>query len=89
MNDVTNYHDRGDIDFSSCSDVCYEQGDFFGLDDLFTEKPSVMNGLATVFGNWVKAYKLDGFRVDTARHVNAAFFLSGCRRSAPLPEAPA
>jgi glycosidase len=74
LNDVTNYHDRGDIDFSSCSDVCYEQGDFFGLDDLFTEKPVVVNGLARVFGDWVKKYKLDGFRVDTARHVNAAFF---------------
>jgi hypothetical protein len=33
-----------------------------------------MNGLAKIFGDWVKTYKLDGFRVDTARHVNAAFF---------------
>jgi glycosidase len=74
LNNVTNYHDRGNIDFSSCSQACYEQGDFFGLDDLFTEKPLVMNGLAKVFGDWVKTYKLDGFRVDTARHVNAAFF---------------
>jgi glycosidase len=74
LNDVTNYHDRGNIDFSSCSQTCYEQGDFYGLDDLFTEKPLVMNGLAKIFGDWVKTYKLDGFRVDTARHVNAAFF---------------
>jgi glycosidase len=74
MNDPTNYHDRGDIDFSSCSQVCYEQGDFFGLDDLFTEKPVVWQGLAQVYGEWITKYKLDGFRVDTARHVNAAFF---------------
>jgi glycosidase len=74
MNDPTNYHDRGDIDFSSCSEVCYEQGDFFGLDDLFTEKPVVWRGLAQVYGDWITRYKLDGFRVDTARHVNAAFF---------------
>jgi alpha-amylase len=74
MNDPTNYHDRGDIDFSSCSQVCYEQGDFFGLDDLFTEKPVVWQGLAQVYGEWITKYKLDGVRVDTARHVNAAFF---------------
>jgi glycosidase len=74
MNDPTNYHDRGDIDFNSCSEVCYEQGDFFGLDDLFTEKPVVWRGLAQVYGDWITKYKLDGFRVDTARHVNAAFF---------------
>jgi len=74
MNDVTNYHNRGDIDFNSCSPACFEQGDFFGLDDLFTEKPVVMQGLADVFADWIRTYKLDGFRVDTAKHVNAAFF---------------
>jgi glycosidase len=74
LNDVTNYHDRGDIDFSSCSQLCYEQGDVYGLDDLFTEKPVVVNGLAKVYGDWIRKYKVDGFRVDTARHVNAAFF---------------
>jgi len=36
LNDVRRYHNRGDIDFSSCSETCLEQGDFFGLDDLFT-----------------------------------------------------
>ena len=50
LNDVTAYHDRGDIDFSSCSATCFEQGDFFGLDDLFTEQPRVVNGLAQVYG---------------------------------------
>ena len=44
LNDPLNYHDRGNIDFGSCSAQCFEQGDFFGLDDLFTEKPNVMNG---------------------------------------------
>ena len=46
LNNPLNYHDRGNIDFGSCSPQCFEQGDFFGLDDLFTEKPNVMNGLA-------------------------------------------
>jgi glycosidase len=74
LNDLTNYHERGGIDFSSCSRACYEQGDIFGLDDLFTEKPAVLNGLVQIYADWIKKYKLDGFRVDTARHVNAGFW---------------
>jgi glycosidase len=74
LNDPLNYHDRGNIDFGSCSDMCFEQGDFFGLDDLFTEKPNVMNGLAQIYSSWITRFKVDGFRVDTAKHVNAAFF---------------
>lgn len=74
LNDVTNYHDRGPIDFSSCSEQCYEQGDVFGLDDLFTEKPSVVEGLVAIYAAWIRRYRLDGFRVDTARHLNPGFW---------------
>jgi glycosidase len=74
LNDVTRYHNRGDVDFSSCSPQCLEQGDFFGLDDLFTEQPAVVDGLAEAYGEWIRRYKVDGFRIDTAKHVNAAFF---------------
>ncbi|MBM2821634.1 MAG: glycosidase [Thermoleophilia bacterium] len=76
LNDVTRYHNRGDIEFSSCSPVCFEQGDFFGLDDIFTEQPFVVSGLAEVYGDWIRRYKIDGFRVDTAKHVDRAFFRS-------------
>ncbi len=74
LNDVTRYHNRGDIEFSSCSTGCFEQGDFFGLDDVFTEQPFVVDGLAKVWGDWIRTYKIDGFRVDTAKHVDRAFF---------------
>jgi glycosidase len=74
LNNPLNYHDRGNIDFSSCSDQCFEQGDFYGLDDLFTEKPNVLNGLAQIYSSWITRFQVDGFRVDTAKHVNAAFF---------------
>jgi glycosidase len=74
LNDPLNYHDRGNIDFGSCSEQCFEQGDFFGLDDLFTEKPNVLNGLAQIYSSWITRFHVDGFRVDTAKHVNAAFF---------------
>ncbi len=76
LNQVTRYHNRGNIDFSSCSPACFDQGDFFGLDDLFTEQPLVVSGLAQVYGDWIRKYKLDGFRVDTAKHVDHAFFRS-------------
>ncbi|MEJ7792011.1 MAG: alpha-amylase family glycosyl hydrolase [Gaiellaceae bacterium] len=74
LNDPLRYHNRGDIAFDSCSQTCLEQGDFFGLDDLFTEQPRVVNGLADIYASWIARYKVDGFRIDTAKHVNAAFF---------------
>ena len=74
LNDVRRYHNRGDIDFSSCSPRCLEQGDFFGLDDLFTEQPAVRNGLAAIYADWIRRYRIDGFRIDTARHVDRVFF---------------
>jgi glycosidase len=49
-------------------------GDFYGLDDIATEKPVVYNGWADVYGKWIKDYGLSGFRVDTARHVDDNFF---------------
>ncbi len=76
LNDPLRYHNRGDIDFSGCSTTCYELGDFFGLDDLFTEQPVVVKGLADVFGGWITRFKVDGFRVDTAKHVDRKFFPS-------------
>ena len=74
LNQVTRYHNRGNITFDSCSPACFEQGDFFGLDDVFTEQPFVVNGLADVFGEWIRQFEVDGFRVDTAKHVDRAFF---------------
>lgn len=92
LNQVVRYHNRGNIDFGSCSAVCLEQGDFFGLDDLFTEQPFVVSGLARIYGAWISRYRLDGFRVDTAKHVDRAFFRSwvpkirAAARAAGIPE---
>jgi glycosidase len=73
LNDPSNYHNRGNMP-SSCDQTCAELGDFFGLDDLATELPSVREGLAEIYADWIRRYRLDGFRVDTARHVDAGFF---------------
>ena len=74
LNDLSNYHNVGPM--SSCwgEGVCMQLGDFYGLDDIATEKPVVYNGWADVYGKWIKDYGLSGFRVDTARHVDDNFF---------------
>ena len=74
LNNPLNYHDRGDINFSSCSEQCNEWGDFDGLDDLFTEKPNVEQGLAAIYASWITRFHVDGFRVDTVPYVNPGFF---------------
>ena len=73
MNDLTNYHDRGDIS-GSCNEQCETQGDLDGLDDLFTEKPVVVNGLVKIYSDWITKYRFDGFRVDTVLQVNPGFW---------------
>ena len=74
LNDINNYHNVGDM--GSCWGVgnCTKLGDFYGLDDLATEKPVVYKGWADVYGKWISTYGISGFRVDTARHVDDKFF---------------
>jgi len=74
LNDLNNYHNVGDV--SSCwgNGNCTKLGDFYGLDDLATEKPVVYKGWADVYGQWISMYGISGFRVDTARHVDDKFF---------------
>jgi len=74
LNTLSNYHNVGDM--GSCWGVgnCTKLGDFYGLDDLATEKPIVYKGWADVYGKWLTKYGISGFRVDTARHVDDNFF---------------
>lgn len=71
LNDPIYYHNRGDTTFRGESSL---DGDFAGLDDLMTEHPRVVAGMIEVFGDWIDRYKVDGFRIDTARHVNPEFW---------------
>lgn len=71
LNDVTNYHNRGNTTFTG-EDSQY--GDFFGLDDLFTEKPEVVEGMIDIYSTWVEDFDIDGFRIDTMKHVDDAFW---------------
>jgi len=65
------YHNRGNSDFWGESSL---QGDFVGLDDLMTENPRVVQGFIDIYGDWIERFRVDGFRIDTARHVNPEFW---------------
>lgn len=71
LNDPIYYHNRGDTVFRGESSTL---GDFAGLDDLFTENPRVVDGFIEIFGQWIDDFGIDGFRIDTARHVNPEFW---------------
>jgi glycosidase len=75
LQDITSYHNRGEA--SGCGwapGSCAMMGDFYGLDDLMTENPTVVQGLSDVYASWVTEFGIDGFRIDTAKHVNKEFF---------------
>ncbi|WP_245646618.1 alpha-amylase family glycosyl hydrolase [Microtetraspora niveoalba] len=76
LNDPTMYHNRGDSTFAGESS---QYGDFVGLDDLWTERPEVVRGMTDIYTTWVRETGIDGFRIDTAKHVNMEFW----RRFAP------
>ena len=71
LNDPIYYHNRGNSSFTG-EDSRF--GDFSGLDDLFTEHPRVRAGMIEIFGDWVRDTGVDGFRIDTARHVDPGFW---------------
>ncbi|WP_251050043.1 pullulanase-type alpha-1,6-glucosidase [Streptomyces sp. ISL-86] len=71
LNDPALYHNRGDSTFAGESSG---QGDFFGLDDLWTERPEVVGGMEKIYEKWVRDFDIDGFRIDTVKHVNTEFW---------------
>jgi len=73
LNSTNYYHNRGNSEWWGESSLF---GDFVGLDDLMTENPRVVQGFIDIYGEWIDRYGIDGFRIDTARHVNPEFWQS-------------
>ncbi|GHD21334.1 1,4-alpha-glucan branching enzyme [Streptomyces violarus] len=71
LDDPTMYHNRGDSTFAGESST---HGDFSGLDDLWTERPEVVRGMERIYQRWVRDFDIDGFRIDTVKHVNMEFW---------------
>ena len=70
LNEPIYYHNRGNSTFAGESST---MGDFAGLDDLMTEHPRVVAGMIEIYNGWIDR-GIDGFRIDTAKHVDAAFW---------------
>jgi neopullulanase len=71
LNDISLYHNRGNSTFEGESST---MGDFVELDDVKTEDPHAVAGFIQIYGAWIDKYGVDGFRVDTAKHVNPEFW---------------
>ncbi|MFI1563280.1 pullulanase-type alpha-1,6-glucosidase [Streptomyces sp. NPDC020490] len=71
LNDPTMYHNRGDSTYAGESTT---YGDFSGLDDLWTERPEVVKGMEKIYQRWVRDFDIDGFRIDTVKHVDMDFW---------------
>jgi neopullulanase len=71
LNDPIYYHNRGNSTFRGESST---MGDFSSLDDVFTENPRVIRGMIDIYGSWIDKYGVDGFRIDTAQHVDPVFW---------------
>ncbi|MFC3741277.1 pullulanase-type alpha-1,6-glucosidase [Paractinoplanes deccanensis] len=82
LNDPTMYHNRGNSTFAGENS---EYGDFSGLDDLWTERPEVVRGLTDIYAHWIGYAGIDGYRLDTVKHVDMDFwpqFSAGIDRAA-------
>jgi pullulanase-type alpha-1,6-glucosidase len=71
LNDPIYYHNRGNAAFKGDESDVY--GDFSGNDDLFTENPTVRDGMIDIYSYWAK-FGIDGFRIDTVKHVDTEFW---------------
>jgi neopullulanase len=69
LNDPLNYHNRGDMPQKGSAEAM-THGDFSGLDDVATEQPRVVQGFIDVYARWIADFGIDGYRIDTARHVD-------------------
>ncbi|MHB8285757.1 MAG: alpha-amylase family glycosyl hydrolase [Caulobacteraceae bacterium] len=71
LNDIRLYHNRGNLDATVEGTTA---GDFSGLDDIMTENPKVVQGFIKIFQQWIADFHIDGYRIDTERHVNPEFW---------------
>ncbi|WP_433294805.1 pullulanase-type alpha-1,6-glucosidase [Actinoplanes sp. CA-030573] len=71
LNDPTMYHNRGNSTFAGENS---EYGDFYGLDDLWTERPEVVQGMTEIYADWIAATGIDGYRLDTVKHTDLDFW---------------
>ena len=73
FNSLDDYHPYGHVDnYSDPTQVVL--GELNGLDDLKTETLRVRTNLVEIFKFWIELADLDGFRLDTVKHVEIDFW---------------
>ncbi len=70
------FHTNGVI--GTFSDPEQILGELSGLDDFRTETIYVRTNMVNIYTNWVGRADLDGFRVDTVKHVEMGFWQYWC-----------
>ncbi|HUK81214.1 MAG TPA: alpha-amylase family glycosyl hydrolase, partial [Verrucomicrobiae bacterium] len=71
------FHNNGAIqDYGQTQQVVL--GELSSLDDFATETTYVRTNMVNVYTNWVGRADLDGFRVDTVKHVDYGFWQYWC-----------
>lgn len=66
------FHPYGDV--GTYVDPDQILGDLRGLDDLRTETLAVRTNLVEIYKHWIRVADLDGFRIDTVKHVEMGFW---------------
>ena len=61
LNDPIYYHNRGN-------------SEWWGESAVYGEHPRVLAGMIDIFGSWIDRFGIDGFRIDTVKHVNPEFW---------------
>ncbi len=54
------------------------RGSLLGLDDFRTESPYVRQKMKEIYAHWIREVGFDGFRIDTAKHAEMAFWNDWC-----------
>lgn len=79
--DLRLFHNYGNIDkWDDLDDPLSHaiNGDFSQLDDFKTELPEVRDAMCKIYKFLIAQTDIDGFRVDTVKHVDKAFWQTWC-----------
>lgn len=83
------YRMGGNATTMGASDDERTKGDFAGLRDVNTGRQEVRDKLKEIFKWWIKQTNIDGYRIDTVKHVETDFWTEFCgdiRTFAASPE---
>jgi len=72
FNQLSHFHAYGDI--NNFVDPNQILGELRGLDDLRTETTYVRTNMVNIYKHWIQTADLDGFRIDTVKHVEMGFW---------------